>query len=137
MTVENLWKLPEDVSNVRTPTVILSEQVPFIAEMTNQLIRAYLSRGLVRGTTVSVTLRIEAPALQNYSVHVLNVKHDFASSFPARVRSRFGDLTEDVESEDEMVDVVRNILQSEEMQKILSSLLRESQMQSPEADSSS
>ena len=133
MTVNNLWKLPENITSERTPTVILFEQAPFLAKMTNELIRAHVSRRIL-SNTVSVTLRIEAPALENYTVHVLNVQHDFLSPFPSRVRSSINGIRENVESEDELLDVVRNVLESEEMQNMLSSLLRESQLQSPEED---
>jgi len=133
MTVKNLWKLPEDTPTERTPTVILSEQAPFLAKMTNELIRADVSRRIT-DNIVSVNLQIEAPALGSYRVYVLNVKHDFISPFPSRIRSSISGISENVESEDELLDVVKRILESEEMQEMLSSLLRESRMQSPEED---
>lgn len=136
MTVKNLWKLPENTTAERTPTVILSEQAPFLAKMTNELIRSNVSRRISR-RTISVRLYVEAPALDYYTAQVLEVQHDFISPFPSHVRSSIDGTRENVESEDELLDVVKKILESEEMQDLLSSLLRESLMQSPEEDSSS
>ncbi len=134
MTVENLWKLPENTATERTPTAILSEQAPFLAKMTNELIRAHVSRRITAKDAVSVNLIVEAPALGSYRVFVLNVQHDLISPFPSRIRSHINEMSEEVESEDELLDVLRNILESEEMQKMLSSLLRESRMQFAEED---
>ena len=136
MTVKNLWKLPENVSLERTPTIILSEQAPLLAKMTNELIRAHVSRRAFR-STISTTLRVEAPVLDHYTVDVLEARHHFLSPFPSSVRSGIPEIKEDVESEEELVEVVKRILESEEMQKLLGSLLRESLMQSPGKDSAS
>jgi hypothetical protein len=71
MTGENLWKIPANTSTERTPYVILSEQAPFLAKMTNELIRAHLKRRVTSGNYVSTDLIVVAPALGSYRVTVL------------------------------------------------------------------
>ena len=129
MTVKNLWKIPESTTTERTPYVILSEQAPFLAKMTNELIRAHVKRRVTSGIYVSTDLIVVAPALGSYRVTVLNVRHELVTPFPARVRSSVSNTSIEVFSESEFISTIKMILESHEIQQILNSLIRESNVQ--------
>lgn len=134
MTVESIWKIPDNISIERTPYVVLSEQAPLLAKLTNEMVRALVSRRITADNSVSISLAIEAPALGSYRVQVLNIRHELISPFPSRVRSSIDGTGEVVDSEHELLTVVKAILESEEMQRMLGSLIRESSMQAQGED---
>lgn len=129
MDVKSLWKIPENTTTERTPYVILSELAPFLAKITNELIRAHAIRHVTSGVYVSTDLIVVAPALGSYRVTLLNVRHELVSPFPARVRSSVSSTSVEVFSECELVSTIQMILESHEIQQILGSLIRESNVQ--------
>lgn len=129
MATANLWRIPEEAESARTPTVILKELANHLAGLTDRVLIARVSRSaLTRTSTISISLYVVAPSLDDYSVEILNLRHPLLKSYPSSVRSSINDLNQDVNSEEELLEAVEKILSSQEMSNILRSLLNESQL---------
>ena len=128
MKLEDLWIIPDPEESIRTPTVTLKEIAYQLSRKTNRVLSGRVGRtSIPRADLIVITLYVEAPALRNYSVEVLKVSHALFDAYPSHVESSINDLENQVNSEDELYDVVEKIIQSEEMIKILRALLNESQ----------
>jgi hypothetical protein len=121
--IPDLW--PEiEQTQVVPPVAILREQAALLGQKTN-----YLLQGRVQ-TTVDLHGRfvhsfyIVAPALDDYTYKLFEVKHD-ANQYPVEADSlgRTGPLTVDLNSEQQLLDHIRKILNSDKTKRVVGSLL--------------
>jgi hypothetical protein len=126
MTTTNLWGELPDVVPIKTPKMLVAEQAALLQEMTKGSLTADvvseddLNR---RIGGISNSMRLIAPSIGNYSVVLLKVNHD-VMVYPCRISSPFLDLAwGQCNSEAELEDALKNILQDPKTRNLISNLL--------------
>lgn len=145
---KNLWKIPTDVSSIRTPKGIMEEQATHLAQMTNGLLMAEVK---LRGTFLpsydfSFSFDIVAPVLNAYRVTLFEVRQP-QTMYPLDIISDIAPVVSNLiplphgtstnikqnsfilgecANSDEFEVVLGKILSSEEVQKVVAALLAQS-----------
>lgn len=116
-----LWGGWDDSSSFTPPITILREQAKLLGEITHNVLQ-----GIV--TTVHSqdyfkhTLKIAAPALQDYIVDVLEVKHKLAL-FPLEIVNSLNGRQYTCGSEEEFFVAIEQILKSDRVAKAIAVLV--------------
>ena len=139
-TEQDLWGDLPIPGGLRTPADMLREQAEALADKTKDILVGSLDPvpSLSNGSNVCIRFIVQAPALE-YRTSIFEVEHDAATAYPCIVRRT---LAEDYRkgggfnvikpvkatSELELVNVVKNILQSPEVRKLIAGLLETSRI---------
>ena len=126
MAVKNLWGDLPELSDVRSPATILREQASLLTQMTKGTLQGEVSL-LKRKDKFDLTLRILAPALDNYSYTVLGVVYPI-EMYPADVfdAHNLPPIPRSCTDEESLQSTLANILSSSRTQKVISHLLAQS-----------
>lgn len=128
MLDNSLWGDLSELSPERTPSLILQEQANFLRGATRDLLIGNVRRHISgTGSTISASLRIVAPALQNYSLEILELSYDASMLYPVRIRNLFSDNPGMASSEDELKEELGKILTSDQVRTVIANLIAESQ----------
>lgn len=133
MSDENLWGELPSGNEFKPPLTILREQATLLSDITNKILVADV-RVKRQGTSISFSLRIVAPALDNYTYVVLSVTHDLFM-YPVEVTNltlmtQKGPPTYTCNDEDAYKSVLKAVLSSQPVHRVISSLIAQSK--SPE-----
>ena len=135
MSAESLWGGLEDIDTVRTPSVILQEQAGLLGQLTNEVLQGKVKRDplvdLRESLNVKMTLYIVAPALQSYSVKILDLEYSYTAAYPVSVDSSLDGSQWRATHEDGLKDILKRILSSQAVTNVIATLIAESRMQSP------
>lgn len=122
VNAKNLWGEWTPPKNLRTPYATLKEQAAILDKMTDGLLMGDIQRSQ-EGNTVVIRFRIKAPALNNYTFSVLDVRHS-VKLYPVNVLDQTGEIApSNCEDEEEFEQVLHQILSSEEVRKVVAALL--------------
>ncbi len=122
----NLWPPEFGTSEITPPVAILREQADHLFRMTN---------GVLAGSVQTVRdgdqfvhhLVLRAPILDNYTYHLLSVKHPlelYPVSLAAHVMNK---SWTNIQAEQELTTLLGTVLTSEPTRKVIQSLLTQSQ----------
>ena len=122
MAARNPWqKLKDEALRIRTPTQILQEQIRYLQDATDEVIRGRV-KAEDAGNSALLTLRVYVPTLNNYSIDLLEVVHPIVQ-YPATVRSQW--LKEpplECKNSDELEAIVVTCLEKPELQRLVTGL---------------
>ncbi len=126
MTTENLWPQFSLDELPRTPKIILNEQAEFLAEGTKNLLTAKIK---VRPSPfvfdeVDYDFEIVAPNLGGYKYQLLKISQSTLSMYPCRLEVE-GNFHE-IESEQKLLEKLKDIFNSEKIKNIIKSLIAQS-----------
>jgi hypothetical protein len=121
MASENLWGELKDVQELRTPTLILKEQALYLGEMTGHTLVGRVTSTIGLPTTFDIYLKIVAPSLNDYTIDIINIEHEF-DLYPAKVFDLIGEERYDAENEAELLEALKDILSSDKIQRIVRAL---------------
>ena len=128
MSENSLWGDLSKLSPERTPSLILQEQANLLRGATSDLLLGRVHRQVLgSGRTISTSLRVVAPVLQNYSLEILELSYDTSMLYPVSVISNFSDTARIASSEDELRKELGRILTSDQVRTVLTNLIAESQ----------
>ena len=125
-TIPDLWPDLEQ-SQVIPPVAILREQAAALGRKTNYLLEGQVRTANVGEGKFRHTFLIVAPALDNYTYDLFWIEHG-ADQYPVEVPSltlkeHMLSDTKTIQSQDELVDYIRQVLNSGKTKKVVSSLL--------------
>ena len=125
-TIPDLWPDLEQ-SQVIPPVAILREQAAALGKKTNYLLEGRVQTANVGEGKFRHIFSIDAPALDNYTYDLFWIEHG-ADQYPVAAPSLlpkdvFGPVTKTIQSQDDLVDYIRRVLNSEKTKKVVSSLL--------------
>ena len=123
MSTENLWGPLPTNKDIKLPVTVLKEQAGILSDATSKILVAEVSVSK-SGESVTYSLDIVAPALDNYRYQVLFVTHK-AVAYPLQVFQVRGNPIK-CSNEQEFLDVLKSILSSEKTHAVVSSLLAQS-----------
>ena len=135
MSAESLWGSLEGIDTVRTPAMILQEQAGLLRELTKEVLQGKVKRDplvdMRQSGNVKVTLYIVAPALQGYSVKILDLEYSYTAAYPVIVNSSIDGTEWRASQEGSLIGILKRILSSGAITNIIATLIAESRMQSP------
>ena len=135
MSAENLWGSLEDIDTVRTPSMILQEQAGLLGLLTNEVLQGKVKRDplvdLREGSNVKMTLYIVAPALQSYSVKILDLEYSYTTAYPVMVNNSLDGGESRARHENELMEILKRILSSHSVTNVITTLIAESRMSPP------
>ena len=119
----NPWeKLKQHASELVAPIAVLREQAQLLSQATDGLIQGAVDSE-TSGKYVTVALTAYVPAMNNYSIVLLTVRHDVLL-YPATVISPWADTpNRRCNSKQELEEAVVAALSDDAIQKIVASLL--------------
>jgi hypothetical protein len=121
MTEKSLW--PElKVKREKTPYAILKEQAGYLAENTNGLVTALVTRKTDSDGDVHLKFFFVAPALGDYRYLLLTLWHNPVMVYPVHDWQ----ADEEIASEAELVEYLKTLFSSDNTQSVLSSLINQS-----------
>ena len=125
---ENLWGDIPEAEAIRTPHGVLREQGAKLRELTQGLLVGRVSRqtlamgGAGRTPVFVSTLRIIAPALDNYTYEVATIEYSIGM-YPLTIMEPSGNKSKECVNEAALVTELHAILSSEKMKKLVRGLL--------------
>lgn len=125
MAVQDLWGEIPSTEGLRTPLLILREQAALLGQKTGNILEGdvHVSRA---GDNFRASLRIVAPALDNYIYTVLHITYPMIS-YPVRVLDVEGPpIEQNCQNEEAFIEVLKRILSSDRVKKAITSLLAQS-----------
>ncbi|MDE0140816.1 MAG: hypothetical protein OXI80_01865 [Caldilineaceae bacterium] len=132
MSIENLWGGLEGIDSVRTPSMILQEQAGLLGKLTNEVLQGKVKRDplseLREDSNVKMTLYIVAPALQGYSVKILDLDYSYTTAYPVKVTNSLEGSLWRASSESDLTGILKDILSSQRVTNIVAALIAESRM---------
>jgi hypothetical protein len=120
----NLW--PEDIGGEQdfvTPTTILKGAASQLGRQTKQLVRAIVSTS-VRGNSLEHTFWIDVPSLE-YRYELFSLYHSVDNFYPLSTGKWVQGHQEQIHSEEELKEYLRNIFAAEHTKKLISTLLKQ------------
>lgn len=120
MCPDNLWG-KFDLEKIKTPKAVLREQAELLSSMTKGLLQGYVD-DRSRGEKFRINLGIEVPALNNYRYLILEVNYGIAF-YPLEVESNIADNCYECASEEDFVDVLKQILSSDDVKNVVRGLI--------------
>ena len=124
MTAPNLWGDLSNLEAVRTPASILREQAQKLAELTDYTLNGDVTVGKY-GDRFQVTLRIVAPALNDYRLELIRVVHPI-DIWPLQMRDVLAEEDYEASSEQEFVTHLGEILSSAQVKRVIAMLISQS-----------
>lgn len=119
---ESLWGDIPKGDNLKTPISILREQAAILGNATDNILVADVVPNTQRGE-VTLHFYVTAPALDNYRVHLLQVKHD-VGLYPLVIETDW--MEYECSTEEIFMEDLGAVLSSQEVHRILNSLLAQS-----------
>ncbi len=125
MSSSNLWgELPE-VMDIRTPKMVLAPQAAALQEITKGALTGVLRAINAPDDYIWYQFRVIAPSLGNYSVTLLNVRHQ-QIAYPCEVISPYlQNKWVACENEADLEGAVKAVLQDPKTRKMLANLLQQ------------
>jgi hypothetical protein len=121
----DLW--PEDIAepgDLKPPVVILREQATYLGAKTQNIVEGDVdTSALLQGEGFRHTFYVVAPALGGYRFHLFEVTHGMGLYL---ITIRWQDKPHQAESEEEFLNVLRDIFTSEETKRVIRSLIIQS-----------
>lgn len=120
----SLWgELPE-ITEIRTPKVVLAEQAKALQEMTQGSLTCELT-STPNADGIMHVMRIVAPSLENYSVVLVFITHQ-AGAYPCKIGSRFiGISPKKCDDEARLEKSLKFFLQHEKTRELIGNLLQQ------------
>ena len=120
---KNLWgELPKP-ETIRTPYTLLKEQASILSEITNGLLIGEVRRVFGKDQEFIFNIRIKAPALNDYTYSVVEVKYPI-KLYPVIVKSLVVEnFQRECSSEEEVENALGEILSSQEVKRVILALL--------------
>ena len=130
--IENLWPSEALTVNVLSPRAILGSQASFLTSATRGVLRGDVSTTSENGQ-VSHSLDAVAPALDNYRVRLLEVRHAANMVYPASLHWLEGEYgcSKVCANQQQFLDGLADILKSQVVVSIVQSLLARSNEADP------
>lgn len=123
MSSKSLWVDLSEVQRVRAPKTVLLEQAEYLTQATKGVLVGALDSVPSRpASSFAYDLQIRVPALNNYSVTVLQVQHGL-ELYPVRLIARGPAMDVKCGDEQAFEDAVASVLSSPDVEVILSRLL--------------
>lgn len=127
-TIPDLW--PElEQSQVVPPIAILREQAAALGRKTNYLLEGRVETITVSGDRFAHSFYVVAPALGDYTYKLFTIEHgpdQYPVTAPPLETKRFMPrIVEKIESKTELLEYIRQVLNSDETKKIVGSLLNQ------------
>jgi hypothetical protein len=120
---KNLWGELPTAETIRTPYTILKEQGSVLSEITNGLLIGEVVVNNQRDNFFDLILRIKAPALNNYTYSVVEVRQPI-QLYPVTITNLLGHtVIGKYPSEEEFENALGEILSSPEVKQVISGLL--------------
>ncbi len=124
MSARNLWGDIPSATSLRTPTTVLREQADLLTTLTKGVLKGVVETLPFRGSLTS-TLLIEAPALDNYHHQVLRAEYG-TSLYPVAVDRGDSDAVHYCDDEDAFIAYLGEVLSSPDVHKTIQVLLAQS-----------
>ena len=121
--IPDLWPDIEQ-SQVVPPVAILREQAAALGKKTHNLLNGRVQTR-TNGTRFVHTFYIVAPTLDDYSYELFSIEHG-PDQYPVQAPGRPGPMPrimERIETDKELIDYVREVLNSDRTKKVVGSLL--------------
>ena len=119
---KNLWGELPNVETIRTPYTILKEQASILSEITNGLLIGEVAFNNQTDNSLSMTLMIKAPSLNNYTYSVVEVQQPI-QLYPVAVINLLEGRMGKYSSEEEFESALGQILSSQDVKRVISGLL--------------
>jgi hypothetical protein len=119
---KNLWGELPNVETIRTPYTILKEQASILSEITHGLLIGEVVVNSQNDKFFTITLRIKAPSLNNYTYSVVEVQQPI-QLYPVAVINLLEGRMGKYSSEEEFENALGEILSSQEVKGVISGLL--------------
>jgi hypothetical protein len=122
--IPDLWPDIEQ-SQVVPPVAILREQAAALGKKTSYLLNGRVSTR-TEGTRFVHSFYIVAPALDDYSYALFSIEHgpdQYPVYLPGLQAKRLGRTNNVIESDKELIDYIRDVLNSDNTKKVVGSLL--------------
>ncbi len=123
MSIESLWGTLPIAAKIETPVSILRSQASALEKLTSGRLTGHVITEKGKNDWVYHLFRIVAPALSNYSVDILSLRHG-VMIYPVRVEVASADESMDANcaNPEELKASLEEILQSERTRAIVTSL---------------
>jgi hypothetical protein len=127
MTSNDLWGNLPDEETFAVPVRLLADQADLLGQKTGNLLEARVNPiSLATTKNLAYELEILAPALDNYSITILRVRHPI-ESYPVQVESMVDEHTKlEAADEAQFSAILSQILGSNEVRRIIASLIAQS-----------
>jgi hypothetical protein len=119
---KNLWGELPNVETIRTPYTLLKEQASILSEITHGLLIGEVVVNSQNDKFFTITLRIKAPSLNNYTYSVVEVQQPI-QLYPVAVINLLEGRMGKYSSEEEFENALGEILSSQEVKGVISGLL--------------
>lgn len=129
MTEESFWGDLSNLAPQETPFILLQRQADFLRSATLGVLEGRATRRYSSvGRPVEASLHVIAPALQNYSVEILQVRYDASRIYPISMRDFYSERFYAATSESDFEEKLRTVLTSEQVKSVIGNLIAESQL---------
>jgi hypothetical protein len=134
MSNDDLWGDIPEADTTTAPVTLLRQQASVLGSKTANVLEGVVSRARARRIrriaqgeeTVELRFYIRCTALDNYTFHVLTLKHPLLTIFPVSIHDEVAERDHVCQSEDELRDALHRIFTSQQLRGVISALLRES-----------
>lgn len=123
--IPDLWPDVEQ-SQVIPPVAILREQAAALGKKTKYLLQGRVDTTITDGGRFRHRFYVVAPALDEYSYELFWIEHgadQYPVEAPGLPKGVLGHITEKIESERDLLEYIREVLNSEKTKKVVGSLL--------------
>lgn len=120
MTLKNLWCDIPDISDIKTPSSMLTEQGEALAEMTGGRLRGKIKKAQ-NNNLFTYELCVEVPVLANYSQKIVKVVHDL-SIYPTNLYHEQSGKEYTANNDAQFMAHLGTILSSDETRLIIAGL---------------
>lgn len=124
MPATSLWELP-DVSQIRTPALLLKEQAQALVRLTNAVLEGRVTSGVSPDGSLSHRLQVVAPLLNGYTYTVVEIEHG-VDPYPLRFLSPATRGFVECRTEAELQERLKLTLTSEPIKNAIGGLLVQS-----------
>jgi hypothetical protein len=122
MCANSLWGNLEGIEKIKTPKSILEEQGSFLTSSMDGILEGIVLTEQWGAQNFSITLKIVAPALNNYSYQILRVYHPL-KLYPLTISSDFLSSNVECKNENEYLETLEKILSSEGVKNVIQILM--------------
>jgi len=121
--IPNLWPELNSGNGPVSPMSVLRRQAMVITEMTGERVRGEV-QSRMRGREFIHVLQLTALGLGDFEYFLIRLRHSIDSPYPCRVSlSEKEDRYDEVNSVDELLSVVKQVLHNDKTQEVVSALL--------------
>ena len=121
---DDLWgDLPEPDTEI-LPSMILQEQASVLGSKTPNVLEGVVQKHKT-GDGLVVDLHIRCPVVDNYTFHVLQLRHDLLKVYPFQLNGIAKRKVYQIAEPDQLREALKDQFQSPELRRVVSALLRE------------